>query len=104
MGCSEVPGHPVPYQPSGKSTRGRWGLGRIGTMSIAARVCPPARRRILVGVLAALALASSLGGAVPPMAQAATTTPVYLDPPPPTPPDPVLPRPTGKLVPAQGAL
>ena len=38
------------------------------------------------------------------MAQAATTQPVYLDPPAPTPPDPVLPRPTGRLVPGAGSL
>ncbi|MDQ1503066.1 MAG: hypothetical protein QOD57_793 [Actinomycetota bacterium] len=73
-------------------------------MSIAARLCSPARRRLLVGALAALALGGSLAGVAPPSAGAATTRPVYLDPPAPTPPDPVLPRPTGRLVPTHGSL
>jgi len=55
-----------------------------------------------VGVLAALAVLSSLGGGVVPVARAAGA--VYLDPPPPTPPDPVVPRPAGRLVPSVGSL
>ncbi|MCA1846457.1 MAG: hypothetical protein LC792_25335, partial [Actinobacteria bacterium] len=61
IGCSELGEHPEPHQPSGKSTWGRWGPGRIGTaMSRAARVCPPARRRFVVGALS-LAVVTSFG-------------------------------------------
>ncbi|HEV7862288.1 MAG TPA: hypothetical protein VGR20_06285, partial [Acidimicrobiia bacterium] len=78
------------------------------TTSIAGLVRRRARRPLLAGAVAALALASSLGGATAPMAAQAATTPsskpVYLEPPAPTPPDPMPPRPTGRLVPAEGAL
>jgi hypothetical protein len=72
----------------------------------AARVCPPARRRFLVGAAAALVVASALGGASPQASQAATSTKTvpYVDPPAPTPPDPPAPRPTGRLVPSHGSL
>src|SRR3989475_1346296 len=64
-----------------------------------------ARRKVQLGALAALLAVSLLPGVTGAMqAQAAGSGPVYLDPPPPTPPDPVLPRPTGRLVPAQGSL
>jgi hypothetical protein len=60
---------------------------------------------LLTGAVAALALASSLSGATSPMtARAATSGPVYLEPPAPTVPNPMPPRPTGRLVPSQGAL
>ena len=53
-----------------------------------------------VWVVAVLAVVSSLIG---PMAIAANTVP-YIDPPPPAPPTHAVPRPTGRLVPAQGSL
>ena len=70
------------------------------------RVCPPARRQILVAALAALAAASSFAGLSPSpafLASASSTVP-YVEPPAPTPPDPMPARPTGRLVPAQGSL
>src|SRR5207302_10328170 len=65
-----------------------------------------ARRPLLIGALAALALGSSLGGAPSPAAQAATPakTVPYVEPPAPTPPGNPAPRPTGRLVPSQGSL
>jgi len=70
------------------------------------RVCSPARRRFLVGATVLLAFASSLGGALAPLAPPASAsgTVPYVDPPPPTPPNPMPTRPTGRLVPSQGAL
>src|SRR5438067_891934 len=63
-------------------------------------------RRCLVGIVAALGVAASLGGAGAPAVQAATATKTvpYVDPPAPTPPDPVPVRPAGRLVPSEGAL
>ena len=61
------------------------------------------RRSWTAVALAALALASSFGTAAPMAARAASTVP-YVDPPAPTPPDPMPVRPTGRLVPSQGAL
>ena len=68
-----------------------------------------ARRKIQFGALAALLAVSLLPGVTGAgQAQAASSPPksgpVYLDPPPPTVPNPMPPRPTGRLVPAQGAL
>src|SRR5437868_1037091 len=73
---------------------------------IAAFVRRTARRPLLIGALAALALGSSLGGAPSPAAQAATPakTVPYVEPPAPTPPSNPAPRPTGRLVPSQGSL
>ena len=71
------------------------------------RVCPPARRRLIVIAVAALAAASSLAGLAPSPAALASTpshTVPYVDPPAPTPPDPMPVRPTGRLVPSEGAL
>jgi hypothetical protein len=74
-------------------------------MSNAARVCPPARRRVLLGLIAGLAVVSSLTPLTP-VSSAATSvkTVPYVDPPPPDPPVPAPTRPTGKLVPAHGSL
>ena len=71
------------------------------------RVCPPARRRFLIGAVAALTLASSFAGlASAPAALASTPsqTVPYVEPPAPTPPDPMPVRPTGRLVPSEGSL
>src|SRR5207248_4158986 len=74
-------------------------------MSFATRVCPPARRRFLVGAVAGLAVVSSLSALPSPAALAATSHTVpYVDPPAPTAPDPVPVRPAGRLVPSEGAL
>ena len=74
-------------------------------MSFATRVCPPARRRFLVGTVAALAVVSSLSALPSRAALAATSHTVpYVDPPAPTPPDPMPVRPAGRLVPSEGAL
>ena len=71
------------------------------------RVCPPARRRFLIGAVAALTLASSFAGlASAPAALASTPshTVPYVEPPAPTPPDPMPVRPAGRLVPSEGSL
>ena len=77
----------------------------LGDMSNAERVFPPARRRLLLGVVAA-AVVSSLAGPVAPASRAAAPakTVPYVEPPPPTPPTNPVPRPTGRLVPARGSL
>ena len=74
-------------------------------MSRAARVCPPARRRFVVGTVA-LAVVSSFGGIALPASEAATSTNTvpYINPPDPAPASPAPPRPTGRLVPSQGSL
>jgi hypothetical protein len=74
-------------------------------MSKAARVSSPARRRLLLGAVAALVAASALGGASPQASEAATPKTVpYINPPDPAPATPAPPRPTGRLVPSQGSL
>ncbi|MCA1843046.1 MAG: hypothetical protein LC792_07605, partial [Actinobacteria bacterium] len=74
-------------------------------MSKPARAFTSAPRR-LVGGIAALVIASALGGVAPQASQAATSskTVPYVNPPDPAPAVPAPPRPTGRLVPSQGSL
>ncbi|HEV7535645.1 MAG TPA: hypothetical protein VGP90_08435, partial [Acidimicrobiia bacterium] len=76
------------------------------TNAIVAMMRRAVRRPVVAGALAVLALAPVLGGAASPAVQAAATakTVPYVEPQPPTPPDPMPVRPTGRLVPAEGAL
>jgi hypothetical protein len=75
-------------------------------MSKAAPVSSPARRRYLIGAVAALVAASALGGVSPQPSEATTaaTTVPYVNPPDPAPATPAPPRPTGRLVPSHGSL